>query len=261
MIGRAHLDVNVCAHCNARCVSCSHASPFTKPWFMEVESMVNDLRRLKEVMRFEKIQLVGGEPTLHPKLIQFMEAAKESGIADRVTVITNGRLLPRMTAEFWSKLQAMQLSVYGNLPASIVELAEEKQKEHGFFLEIVPFPDFFKQFKTTPDDGVESFRNCHWKDDCYTVHQGFLYLCPQSLFFPAKFGSDSNAGLSLEGITEELVEQFITRSEPFEACKVCCGGYGEKAPWKEARTSAEWFKESQVSRYIPTEEEVQRMSE
>lgn len=242
MITLEHLDVNIVTHCNKTCVSCSHASPHSKPFFMKVEDMVRDLDNLKSVAHFEMVTLVGGEPLLHPQIVDFMRAAKASGICDQVCVVTNGELLPRMPEDFWNALEVLRLSIYGSLKPNILPLAQERSELHGFDLFAWSYPEFFKQLKAVPDDGVESFKTCEWRQDCFTVHLGNFYLCPQSIFFPPRFmHSLPNDGLELDGITEEKLSAYINRSNPFEACKICLAGDKVLAPWQEA-TKKEWQK-------------------
>ena len=82
------MDINVVLHCNQRCISCSHASPFTKPWTMTPEMLARDLAALKGVAHFRVLQMVGGEPTLHKDFFQITGAAKLNGL--EVGLITNG---------------------------------------------------------------------------------------------------------------------------------------------------------------------------
>lgn len=235
MIDLGHLDINVVLHCNKRCVSCSHASPFARPFFMKVEDMVADLDALKPLAHFEMVTLVGGEPLLHPQLIAFMKAAAESGICDKVCVITNGILLPKMPDEFWKELQVLRLSIYGGLDPAIKPMAEQRGIDDGFEFQPYEYPEFFKQLKAVPDDGVESFKSCEWKSNCYTAHLGRFYLCPQSAFFPNRFmDHESKDGLPLAGLTEEALSSYLNRVEPFEACKICCASKKAAAPWRES---------------------------
>lgn len=242
MITLPHLDVNVTTVCNFRCVSCSHASPFSDPYWMEVETMVRDLKSLREVVHFEQVCLVGGEPTLHADLGVMMDEALLSGIADKLCVVTNGSRLKTLTDSFYGRMQGqvLRLSIYGRLDADVLPFAQAKAEEFGFDLQAWPYDRFYKQLKSVPDDGAESFKSCEWRSDCYTVHEGHFYLCPQSAFFPKRFmNSDVNDGLSLEGITEEKLNAYLNRTEPFEACKICCAGSKISAPWREANKS-EW---------------------
>lgn len=246
MIELAHCDLNVAASCNNRCVACSHASPFTKPCFMSSTTMVEDLAAIKPFLHFSTLQLVGGEPTLHPGLSSLITLARLSGVGQGVSVITNGRLLPRMKADFWKALDYLQLSIYPNLEKGVVELILERQKEFGFGFGMTKFDEFYLQFSPEPTNGEESFRNCVWKSDCYTIHEGYFYLCPQSAFFPKKFQNlpDAVDGLPLKDLTAEKLDVFLHRKQPFNACRICCGGHGRKTPWHQPKTMDEWIHNS-----------------
>lgn len=244
MIELPHLDLNITTVCNFRCASCSHGSPFSLPYWMKLETAGADLLKLSKVAHFEMLCLVGGEPTLHPEIVEFLKIAGNSPIADDIVVVTNGSKLDTMPDSFWNNIDVLRLSIYPKLPASVLEFAQAKCLKHDVTLLAWHYPEFFKQLKTNLDDGVESFKNCSWRSDCYTVHEGHFYLCPQSAFFPERLmRQKSTAGLPLDGITEETLQAFLDRTEPFEACKICCAGDKVLAPWKES-TKKDWAKDS-----------------
>lgn len=240
-----HLDVNVVNHCNYRCASCSHAAPVNAVKSMTPEELAHDLARLKEVVRFHRIQMVGGEPTLHKNLPEMMRVSRVSGIAREVMVITNGSRLKVMPDEFWRELDILQLSIYPRLEADVPAFAEAKCKEFGKVFYSTVYTDFHQQFRAVPNDGAH-FRTCHWKSDCYTVHDGHFFLCPQSTFFPKGFmGLPENIdGLCLENITQEKFDAFLNRTEPLNACRICCANEMKQEPWREAKGREEWVKAS-----------------
>lgn len=242
----SHLDLNVATACNNRCIACSHASPFTYPYYMELITLSNDLEAIKPFIHFNNIQLVGGEPLLHPEIVSLIEVAKASGVGDSVVVITNGRLLPKMSEDFWHCVPYLQISVYKNLDRSVLDLAKAKSKQYGFGLGITEFDSFYLQFKREQNDGVKEFNECIWKTSCYTIHEGHFFLCPQSAFFPKPFqGLDWNIdGLPLAGLTEAKLDEFLNRKTLFNACRICTGGRRSSTPWKEAKNKEQWIKES-----------------
>jgi cyclic pyranopterin phosphate synthase len=244
MITLGHLDVNVVTHCNMRCVSCSHAAPVNPVWQMETFDLQPDLARLAKVVHFQRIHLVGGEPTLHKNLPAMIRIARASGIANEVMVITNGKLLPRMPEDFWEELDTLQLSIYPTLDPTIPFFARAKCLEHGKVFNSTVYTEFHQQLRSTPTDG-SNFHSCHWKSDCYTVHRGYFYLCPQSVFFPENFmklpaGVD---GLSLEGLTEEKFVAFLQRKEPLNACRICLANEMKPKAWAEAKRQ-DWVEAS-----------------
>lgn len=244
MITIGHLDLNIVEHCNMTCVNCSHASPVAAPWSMTLETIERDLLALKPILRCRNLNLVGGEPLLHKQLVEIMRLVKSIRIDETTCVITNGTLLPRMGAEFWSELEYLSISVYPTLPPANVNLAESKSREFAFGLGTRVFTDFHRQFRNEPNDGSH-FASCHWKSDCFTVHEGHFYLCPQSAFFPKRFtGAPENIdGYPLAEVSEEGLQLFIERTVPLTACRICMANEMKSAPWQEA-TRKEWLETS-----------------
>lgn len=242
MISLGHIDWNIAESCNMVCVSCSHAAPVAAPHFLSLETIERDLLALKPILRCHANQLVGGEPLLHKDIVEIMRLMKRIRMDAATVVITNATLLPRMAEEFWQELEYLSISVYPTLAPECLELAREKQKEYQFGLGERVFTEFHRQFRKEPNDGSH-FATCHWKSDCYTVHEGHFYLCPQSAMFPKRFmvGVAENAdGLPLLGITEESLNRFIHRTEPLAACRICMANEMKPAPWREAPRK-EWL--------------------
>lgn len=248
MLSLGHLDLNVTSICNMRCQSCSHAAPVNVKEEMTVEELSADLARLSPIVHFQRVQMVGGEPTLHKDLISLMRAARASGIANEVMVISNGKMLTRMSDEFWQTLDTLQLSIYPTLNEAIPEYARLKCAEFGKPFYSTRYTEFHQQLRPVPTDGAH-FATCHWKSDCYSAGRGHFFLCPQSIYFPENFmGLAKNVdGLCLEGITEEKLSAFLNRTEPLNACRICCANEMKNKPWAEAKGRDEWVVGSTLS--------------
>lgn len=245
----AHLDFNGNTTCNFACASCSHLAPFTKAEWMTPEILERDLDALKPFMRFDRVQAVGGEPLLHPDLTELLTVARKSGIAEKVTVITNGSLLRKASPVFWRAIDVLKLSVYSKLDPAVIQLAKERCADYAVMFEPTDYPDFYKQFTREKTDGVKSFTGCVWKNDCHSVHFGKYYRCPQSIFFHKQFddlvpGAD---GLPLAGLTEEKLTAFLDRTDPLTSCSHCTGGHGETVAWHESKTKAEWIEAATIT--------------
>jgi len=248
MISLGHLDANIVTHCNYRCASCSHAAPVSDVWQMSPEELAADLARLSKVVHFQRIQMVGGEPTLHKNIVDMMMVSRASGIANEVMVITNGSRLKQMPELFWQELDTLQLSIYPKLDPEIPAFAAHKCQQHGKPFYSTIYTDFHQQLRATPNDGAH-FATCHWKSDCYTVHRGRFLLCPQSAFFPQNFMGlpEGIDGLSLDDLTEEKFSAFLNRKEPLNACRICCANEMKSKPWAEAKGREEWVAGSTLS--------------
>lgn len=243
------LEANLVHHCNNRCVACNHASAFTEPYIMSELSLKNDLAALAPVLHTAFFCLQGGEPLLHPGILDMMDIAYHSGISDNYGILTNGKLFPKMPEEFWAKCRDQQVelrcSVYGNLSQDVQEFAQAKARQYGINYRPGPIRQFFKVLGNYPNG--ESFYGCPWAQ-CHTVHDGHFYICPISTFWPKQFMGlpERIDGFPLAGMKEEDLHAFIHRKTPLNSCRRCTGGKAPAVEWHECRTEEEWMKESTV---------------
>ncbi len=90
-------------HCNRSCPWCSTcSSPAGSTWITGDQFAA----ALPHSGSFQ-LQLEGGEPTLHPRFLDFVAAARATGRCNRVVVCTNGVILPREAAKLDRWLDAL----------------------------------------------------------------------------------------------------------------------------------------------------------
>lgn len=254
-----NLETNLTRHCNNGCTSCNHGSPIADKYYMPLATLARDLKRLGEVAHFEFFCLQGGEPLLHPEIIQAMGTAVASGIADKYGILTNGKLLPKMPEEFWifagiHKFE-IRLSHYPNLPADVIPVARARAEQFGVDLRVSnEFETFLKMFTKHTDGGQKVWDGCPWKR-CYTVHEGYFYHCPIAAFFPGQFPEKFDVpptvphvdGYPLDTISEATFTNLIlNHPRPLKSCEICTGGMNIRIPWSETRKREEWIAKSTV---------------
>ena len=98
-------EINVVEHCNLSCRSCSHVSPAFRRTVIDPDALERDLSLLAEHYKVGTVRLLGGEPLLHPDLGAVVDAVRRSGIGERICVVTNGLLLPRMPRALWEAVR------------------------------------------------------------------------------------------------------------------------------------------------------------
>ena len=249
MIRTAVLEANLTRHCINRCVTCNHASAFAKPNFMDPVILDSDLHYLSQKLHTSFFCLQGGEPLLHPELLQMMDIAFQSGIADNYGILTNGRLFKVMPEEFWQKCRDQKIelrcSVYGNLSKDVQDHAQQKAGQYQINYRPGPIYGFHKVLGDYPNG--ESFYGCAWTK-CHTVHEGHFYICPLSAFWPEEFMDLPSTidGFPIVDTSEEELNQFINRKTPLVSCKKCTGGRAPAVEWHECSSREQWIKESTV---------------
>ena len=210
---------------------------------MSLQEIERDLTALKPLLRLRHVAVVGGEPTLHPQLLDVLRLLKRIRLDEQTMLVTNGSRLKHFSDDLWREIEKIRLSVYPRLAKDVPDFLEEKRHEFGFEAEVIYGDEFFLQMDTVPDGS--SFHDCPWKTDCYTVHKGHFFLCPQSTFMPRTLMGlpEFSDGLPLDGITEEILLAFMQRKEPLNACRNC-RSYTKKSPWSETRGREQWIKAS-----------------
>ncbi|MCC7128767.1 MAG: GTP 3',8-cyclase MoaA [Anaerolineae bacterium] len=92
-----YLRISLTDHCNLRCLYCMPEDMTFRP---NPELMQDDelllLVRLFAQLGFEKYRLTGGEPTVHPRVVELVRAIKKNPGVRSLTMTTNGVLLPRL---------------------------------------------------------------------------------------------------------------------------------------------------------------------
>nr|WP_295306031.1 radical SAM protein [uncultured Blautia sp.] len=98
-----HFEFHLVEHCNLKCAGCTHFSPLAETEYLDVSEFERDINRLSELTggnsRF--INLLGGEPLLHPDICKFMELSRKAFPDTIIRVVTNGLKLHNMPEQFW----------------------------------------------------------------------------------------------------------------------------------------------------------------
>ena len=235
-------ELNVVHHCNLSCRACTHLSPVAARHVVDPNKVLEDFSILAKYYRPERIRLLGGEPLLHPALLEVIYAVRRSGVSDRIRVVTNGLLLPRMSDVFWQEVDEVQVSVYPGKEMSVEQLGhcQSKAKLHGGDLQLRCFDRFREAYSElgTKDKGLvrRIYNTCQaahfWR--CHNVSDGFLFRCPQSLFIPKLVNNDILAHPTIDGIkitdsptfAGDLLA-YLESPEPLASCYHCLGSVGK----------------------------------
>lgn len=94
-------EIGINYNCKLSCRGCSHLSPAFIKRFEVPAPIFNACSILGKYYHPKYIKLVGGEPLLHPDLLQVIDAIRSSGLSNYIQVVTNGQLLANMSDEFW----------------------------------------------------------------------------------------------------------------------------------------------------------------
>jgi cyclic pyranopterin phosphate synthase len=246
------LEIGVAEHCNLRCRACSHVSPVLRRHALDPAALASDLQVLSRHYHVGVALLMGGEPLLHPALTDVIAGVRQSGVADEVWVVTNGRRLSRADEAFWQAVDGLKVTIYpGQGPSQEEELRwEQRAAESGTRLMLRRAGEFRESYSElgASMDGLARavYDPClivhKWR--CHTLAGGRLYKCPQAYYLghvipPVADAAeaDSVAIRDHPGFREEL-RAYLEADRPLGACGYCLG------------TSGRRFRHAQVKRAI-----------
>jgi hypothetical protein len=239
---RPALEVNVVDHCNLRCANCDHFSPIATPDFLDPPELREDLAALADVLMLRELQFVGGEPLLHPRLLDLIEVARNSGLARQITLITNGVLLHRVDPRLFELIDGLWISRYpgvaqGYDKARLRILAQE----YGIWIWIKDTPTFTRKHLNRPHDDDALVEHIYFSCldahiySCHTVHHGRYYKCAPSVYLSERLGRKGVAfdNRALDSVPihgnpnlRADIERFIASDLPLQACRWCLGSLG-----------------------------------
>jgi hypothetical protein len=249
------LECHITDHCNLKCRQCCSLSPFLPPYNVAPEELRRDLLLARRVLAPAIFKLVGGEPLLHPQLLDCLRVARASDIAPIISITTNGLLLGKMPEEFWELLDAMTLSVYPQprLPDQLMSYIHAQTDKYNIGLNIKRQDQFQYMTVEAPHGDArrtkEIFQTCWLRHRCHVLRAGRFYLCTRpahfDTFYQVRDFSEQD-GVVLDD-SPELVERlraYLESEAPLKSCELCLGGTGGLFPHRqltslEVRTRSE----------------------
>ena len=234
-------EVHLAEHCNLNCKGCFHMSSIAKPEFLDPEEYEKDCARLSELYDgdMEWILLLGGEPLLNPRVTEFFEITRKYFPVGRLSILTNGLLLPKMPEEFWLSAQKNAVEIQITHYPIPLDYDAIKKKAESYGLE---FEEFWMvtdeqgnkllenyHFDLTGKQNVEdNFAKCYRGNGCITLRHGRLYTCVMAAHLhhlkecfdlEQVHISKRNSIDIYDAKSAEEISEFLTK--PVPACRYC----------------------------------------
>ena len=247
---RVHsLEYPIVEHCNLRCGGCDHSSPLLAKHIAGIERFEADLKLLEPVMVAGDFRIIGGEPLLHPLLVDFLRVADASPVAESVTLVTNGVLIDRAPDVIWDLIDRLWVSSYprvrcGRTKQDLQQLCAER----GVILDwrdITTFRHTVTNYRNSDPELVKQvYKTCKLTHEwlCYTVYDGAFYKCAPSPFIAKRHGlrlrDDDSVKLTDDPRLKEHIQRYLDCSEPLESCTFCLGSSGRELPVQQLNAQA-----------------------
>lgn len=251
----SQFEVHIVDHCNLRCRSCSNFSSIAEECFADISVFERDMERMAHLTAGEvgTIFLLGGEPLLHPQLLEFCLLARKYFSSAKIEVVTNGVLLGKMDEKFWRQCKLHNITVaYSPYPGLGRELPKKAEELGAVSRMPGRQVEFFWRLPLDlkgEQNAAASFLGCHQANHCVSLRQGRLYTCaviPNIHSFNNRF--DANLRVSGRDFIDihsaaslEEILSFLAKPTPF--CRYCA--VRERSydlPWSQGdRQISEWL--------------------
>lgn len=182
--------INVCItqKCNLKCKYCSHLMPlFDKPIHYEICKILQTMQKLLETVDYvHRLGILGGEPFLHPDLIDITKKLLSQRKIGFVEILTNGTCLPSdaLLEQLSDERILVRISDYG-ISSKIISKFISKLEYYKILYQVYVEHNWHDYgLSNTPYCRSESqlkdiFRTCS-SSDCYQIKNGKLYHCAYS---------------------------------------------------------------------------------
>ncbi len=221
------LVIPITSKCTLRCEKCNNLIPMYKhPTITPVESVVADIMTfLEKVDAIVTIELIGGEPFIHPQLKNIVKVLAEQKKIFEVEITTNGTIMP--TADLLDYLENNKITVclseYSCVDSTIFQDAIQRK---NIRLEVfrdnvwIDSGGIHKRDRDE-DEQIRYFAKCDASYMCKTLSNGKLYTCPRSLsLYDLGICSDEEGYLSIEDSDKNDIKAFFTKIwDP--SCEYC----------------------------------------
>lgn len=245
MINLERCDTNITTACQNKCLGCNHLIPLQAPWYADVGTVERDVNNAAKVMHFRTYTIVGGEPTLHPQAVEFLNVIRKSGVTDRVLITTNGQNADRWPDALFRAADHIIVTPYKLTDGEKVAIAE-RCREFGVSLEWHWVGFRYMGFKNEDEERAQRFWDgCWYKSNRYTIDEGYFYRCCMARWFPQYIlglPRETDA-IALEGLGEEQLSAFMGGPR-IRSCLICASNAGSDMGWQEQPDKTRWLQES-----------------
>ncbi len=246
-------ELHVVEHCNLRCNGCDSLSPQNQERYLSVGEVQETCRFMAGVIHADVFKPMGGEPLLHPQIVEILEVARRSGISRAVRLMTNGLRLHRMGDDFWRALDHLTVSNYSSapIPEKHMEKIERKAREFDVVLNMKFIDQFNEILRTEPhtDDQRmrDVYRECAIRHCGLIVRNGVFFKCTRAAYMddfrrmfrmterpdaPPDYSAVDGISLKAPGLADRIRE-YLNREEPLASCRYCLGTSGDLVPHRQ----------------------------
>ena len=244
--------VEIVHHCNLNCIGCGHFSPLANEYYLPVEEFRRDCERLSVLSGgvIERMEIMGGEPLLHPEIIEFVKIARQY-FQGEINICTNGILVDKKQEDFFLACAKNDVSLA--ITVYPIKLNWEKIYDLANRYNVT-----VKKVVTKNEDRRLWYRNkrdlsgqqniytnfckCKWGNSCIILEHGRLATCVMP--FKTKHYNDYYKTNTFQVPTTDSINIYKTEcldeileflAKPISTCRYCIPDGDEQIEWKVSK--------------------------
>ncbi len=252
-----YFEIHLTEHCNLNCQSCFHFSPLADEEYTDINDFEKDFKRLSELAgggeKIESLILMGGEPLLHPKCIEFFPVARKYFPKSDIQFVTNGVLLPVQNEDFWLAMQKSNIILRPTKYPVNIDWSKIEETAQNYNIKV----HYFNNIKISAKipiciNGVpdikKNYNQCRCKT-CYILNKGRIYPCSVAAnihhfikYFKLNIENSPKNGIDIYKVKNiNQIDKFLKKKIP--VCKYCNGsGYKMFRKWQVSNKDInEWI--------------------
>ena len=230
--------LNILDHCNLRCKGCDHFAAIAEERFVSLEHIEKDLVRMSELMNQQvaRIGIMGGEPLLHPELLQILALARKCFPNALLQLVTNGLLLMNQSEEFWQTCKEHNIVVVNTKYPINLDYDGMIARAEKYGVTFEHYGNTGEKTKTSykipldlngKQNPRSNYLKCHHSNNCALLMEGKFYACTVASnvkIFNKKFGTNlqlvEEDYLDIYKVTDKHeILRFLSKPIPF--CRFC----------------------------------------
>lgn len=229
-----YVETDIVSHCNLKCRRCGHFADILAPYYVDAHVYDKDVARLSELYAgCTRFRIMGGEPLLHPDLVQIAASVRKWFPLANIRIVSNGILIPKLSIEALTKLGRLgiEFDITQYPPtAKMISSIKAVLDKAGLKYAISPLVDKFFDFADRkPADYIESYKHCLYPE-CHSMQNGYISVCGSGIF-SERIAKMRGEDISIEEINRNRINIYddsLTGNRlnemlrmPIPACKWC----------------------------------------
>ena len=128
------LEVQIVDHCNLNCANCNHFSSIAKEYYLPINIYHDQMILLKQKLpQLKRLVLIGGEPFLHPNIVEFCEISRELFNNVEIHILTNGLKLKTLDKKILFRLKELQIKICVSKYIGINDNLEQELNKENYY--------------------------------------------------------------------------------------------------------------------------------